>query len=1027
MAKITDEKEFETAICKGLAQHGWTYVEGEKDNGWDRRLALYPADVLSWLKTQYPKEYEKAVPADATDVSREVAERKLLEHVANRLESKTRKDPQSGKTLGGLLGTLREGFNYTATRNSKFGPMVAFPPANPNVQSTQAKADANILRVLRQVHFDTQGNETLDLVLCVNGIPVVTMELKTDNTQAVAIARQQYRDDRKPSVNRRVLLPGRALVHFAVSNEEVYMTSELKGTATTFLPFNKGGNEGAGNPPVEDKSETHYLWEEVLERGQFLRILRDFAVWSPDAKPKRGTPGGRLIFPRYHQLRAVERVSRDVLTQGPGQKYLIQHSAGSGKTLTIAWLSHRLIRLYQPDGAKSFDSIIVVTDRNVLDTNVRHDIQMLGGSLGLIVSVGERSGAKSEQLAEAIEEGGHIITCTLQTFPFVLEKLQQADLSERSWCVIADEAHSSQTGDSASSLRKLLTNVELEQNEEYSAEDLLALEQEAIALAGNMSFVALTATPKAKTLELFGTKNPSTGETEPFDLYSMGQAIEEGFILDVLGNYSTYGMFAEVRDELGRTEEVNVGEAVSDITKFVRLHETAIAQKVQVVVEHFKRNVVHHLDGKARAMVVTSSRQAAVRWSAEMNKYINEKGYDFKSLVAFSDSIKVDDYAEPVTEVGINGISDVERAFKDDDLPYRVLIVAEKFQTGFDEPRLCAMYVDKKLSGVATVQTLSRLNRIYPNKPVPMVVDFENDPASIVADFKDFYGKAFIEKGVDPNTLHNLADEIDTAGYYTEAEMEAVAQAYMAGSDSEKLRGAAAPIVVRWRAARDSDKEGRAHAKAFKSNVRKYRRAYEFLSQIVAFGDATMSKRAMLCAVLDRVLHLTADEDAVDEDFADGITLAGVAIREKEIEVDRSLTEGSTDPLVAPNFAPTIGDESTPLRATFDEVVEKVNNLFSMAGVDVGNTATAQMIVAAWGTLSQEPEAVKLGKTNSAAQLKRSKKFKTEATKAILSGIDERTRIDTLLSSDKDMLEGVISALADIMATAKEMGKLDEE
>lgn len=1025
---ITSEYEHENAICNALAERGWTYEDDKNDEGWDRRLALYPADLLLWLSSQYPDEYAKAVPADASEATREVAERKLLEFVAHRLESKTRKDPQSGRTLGGLLGTLREGFKYSqvGARSAAFGPMVAFPPANPLLKPVAERAGDNILRVIRQVHFDPKTNETIDLVLTVNGIPVVTMELKTDNTQSVALARKQYREDRIPSPSRRLLLPGRALVHFAVSNAEVYMTTALKGADTYFLPFNRGVNGGEGNPPMPGKSETSYLWEDVLEREMFLRILRDFAVWEPDPTPKRGAPGGKLIFPRYHQLRAVERVTRDVAQRGAGGRYLIEHSAGSGKTKTIAWLAHRLIRHVGTDGQKTFDSVIVVTDRTALDVNVRQDMQMMGGSVGLVVSVGEISGAKSPQLQRAIEEGGHIITCTLQTFPHVLKLLDnEPSIDGRRWCVIADEAHSSQTGSSASALRELLTDVELDEGEEYTADELLELRQEAIAVAANMTFIALTATPKGKTLRLFGTETPD-GQFVAFDTYPMGQAIEEGFILDVLGNYSTYQMWAEVRDELDRTEEVDESAAVTDMVRFVRLHPTSIAQKVEVVIEHFRRNVVHHLGGEARAMVVTASRKAAVRWSEQMTRYIESKGYDFRSLVAFSDAVRVDEDSEPVTEVQVNGVSDVERAFKDDGMDYRVIIVANKFQTGFNEPRLCAMYVDKQLSGVATVQTLSRLNRIYPNKPTPMVVDFVNDPELIVKDFERYYAGASINTDIEPNAIHTLGEELDTAGIYTPEEMEQVAQAYMAGSDSEALRGAAAPIIRRWQTQRNSGKEGRNAARDFKANAEKYRHAYEFLSQIVAYADAEVSKRAMLAAVLERNLHLSERDDE-DEDFITGLSLAGVAVTQDQEEVDLALTNGGNEPLTLPKFEVTVGGDRTPLRAAFDKVVEKVNDIFSMAGVDVSSGETAQLIVAAWGTLSAQPEARKLGRTNSKEQLKRSKRFQDEAMKAIFSGIEERKQRDALLSNDRDVLRAVIAALADLMETAKETGQLDEE
>lgn len=1022
---IMREERLEETICESLKASGWIYEPGMKDTGWDARLGLFPADVLHWLSTQYPEDYDKAVPQDAPEATRENAERLLLEYVAKRLESATRKDAQTGRIRGGLLGTLREGFKYAQTnaRSATFGPMVAFPPANPLSVSAAKRAENNRLRIIRQVHFDTTSGETLDLVATVNGIPVATFELKTDNTQSVARAMKQYRKDRVPSKNRRVLLPGRALVHFAVSNDEVYMTTSLKGNDTRFLPFNQGHNGAGGNPPIEDKSATSYLWEQVLQPRVLLRILSDFAVWEPDSKSSRGTKG-TLIFPRFHQLRAVERVTTDVAERGAGGRYLIEHSAGSGKTKTIAWLAHRLIRQVAQDGTKTFDSVIVVTDRTALDTNIRQDMQALAASRGLVVSVGENSGAKSPQLREALVEGGHIITCTLQTFPYVLSLLDDdPDIQGRNWCVIADEAHSSQTGSSASALRELLAEVELNESEDYSADDLLELHQEAVATASNMTFVALTATPKGKTLRLFGTQTPD-GHYIAFDTYPMGQAIAEGFIMDVLTNYSTYTMWAEVRDELGRTEEVDESAAVTDMVRFVRLHPTSIAQKVEVVVEHYRRNVAHHLDGQARAMVVTSSRQAAVHWAREMNRYITEKGYAFRSLVAFSDKVGMDDESEPVTEVKMNSEPDVERAFKDDDLDYRVLIVANKFQTGFNEPRLCAMYVDKHLSGVATVQTLSRLNRIYPNKPAPMVVDFVNDPELIEADFKRYYQGASIDTDIDPNSLHTLADELDTAGYYEPDEMNKVAEAYMAGLSSEKLRGAADEILSRWRTDRTSaDKDNREHAKDFKAHVLKYRHAYEFLSQIIAYADADVSRRAMLCSVLEPNLHVTELDDA--EDFLTGVTLAGIAIAQGDVEEDHSVTDGEADPLKVPEFTVRLGEPHSPLRTAFDEAVEKVNDIFSMAGVDVNSDETAQMIVAAWGTLSAQPEAVRLGKENSSDQLKRSRKFQQEATKAIFDGIAQRKQRDALLTTDRDVLRNVISTLAEIMAVAKETGELD--
>ena len=607
------EYEFESNLCDELAQHGWLYESAGNTTtaGWDIARAMVPADVLHWLSTQYPDEYEKAVPSDLTNGALDLAQHKLLDHIIKELGKTTKMDPITGHPVGGLLGVLRRGFTYAQVGRSaaKFGPLMEFPPENPNLASVIERADAVRLRVLRQVRFDTQTNETIDVVLCSNGLPVVTLELKTDNTQTVNHAITQYKNDRVPGPTRALLQPGRALVHFAVSNDLVYMTTKLQGAETVFLPFNRGSDGHAGNPPSETGSATNYLWRQILARPTFMRILKNFALFEPN-RSKKGD--GRLIFPRFHQLRAVERVIEDVEARGPGGRYLIWHSAGSGKTKTIAWLSHRLIRHVGADAAATFDSVIVVTDRTVLDENVRDDMNLVQSSMGLVVNIGDASGAKSEQAKNALIAGNHIITCTLQTFPHVMKFIEDTDaLHGRRWAVVADEAHSSQSGSTARALKGLLVDLELDPDQDISADDLLAATDSAIAASANITFIALTATPKAKTLRLFGSKVENEDRWEAFDTYTMAQAIEEQFILDVLTNYSTYDMFLRVKNTLEDEDDefdVETGRAVKDIVRFARLHPTAIAQKVQVVVEHFRRNVAHMLSGQARAMVVTSGR-----------------------------------------------------------------------------------------------------------------------------------------------------------------------------------------------------------------------------------------------------------------------------------------------------------------------------------------------------------------------------------------------------------------------------------
>ncbi|WGY04878.1 DEAD/DEAH box helicase family protein (plasmid) [Nocardioides sp. QY071] len=998
------ELEFETNLCTELSERGWLYEDDGKPTGWDVGLAMVPEDVLHWLRTQYPDEYEKAVPADLVNGQKTDAEKKLLLHVTKELAKATKMDATTGHPVGGLLGVLRKGFAYAQIGRpaAKFGPMMEFPPANPNLTEVVEAADAVRLRILRQVRFDTTSNDTIDVVLTANGIPVVTLELKTDNTQTVRHAIRQYREDRKPGKNRPLLAPGRALVHFAVSNDLVYMTTKLEGGDTVFLPFNQGNDGHEGNPPSATGSSTNYLWREILARPMFMRILKDFALFEPSKTGKKDQ--GRLVFPRFHQLRAVERIVADIEAHGTGRRYLVWHSAGSGKTKTIAWLSHRLIRHMSADSKSTFDSVIVVTDRTVLDENIRHDMNLVQSSQGLVVTVGEKkSQAKSPQLKKALLDGDHIVTCTLQTFPEVMKLIEDTEeLRGRRWAVVADEAHSSQSGSAARQLKELLVDVELDEDEDISADDLLAAKDSAIAASSNITFVALTATPKAKTLRLFGTERD--GRWEAFDTYTMAQAIEEGFILDVLTNYSTYDMFLRVKNTLeggeGEEIQVNTGEAVSRIVRFAVLHPTAIAQKVVVVVEHFRRNVMGMLGGQAKAMVVTSSRMEALNWSRKMDDYIASKGYDdMSTLVAFSGTLK-DESGEDVTEISVNGHSDVARAFREEGV-YKVLIVANKFQTGFDEPRLMAMYVDKKLTGVATVQTLSRLNRIYPGKTAPMVVDFRNTPASVQKDFQLYYSDAHVDGDVDPNALYTLGERMDAAGLYGQGDMDAVADAFLADAGGEAIAKALAPVknnwTTQWREARLSkDKVNREALEQFRADVLAYRNAWQFLSQIVDYQDPELHRRAILATLLARNLHVDGNEG--DDSYLEGVQLSGVKLVPSAINEDHSLTQGSTDGIKLPEFEGERRGSATPVKGPLDEAIERVNEMFKAKGVEVNPGSVAGFITTFWGFLDANEEAVAMAKNNTVAQLKASQGFSNAVGLAVLKTCQESQEIQSYMT-----------------------------
>lgn len=1019
------ELQFESDLCSELAERGWLYEDAGKPTGWDVALALVPADALYWLRTQYPEEYEKAVPADLVNGQRTTAELKLLAHLTKELGKSTRMDPTTGHPVGGLLGVLRKGFSYAQVGRpaAKFGPMMAFPPANPNLTEVVEAAAAVRLRILRQVRFDTTTQESIDVVLTANGIPVVTMELKTENTQTVNHAVRQYKEDRKPGKTRALLAPGRALVHFAVSNDLVYMTTKLQGGDTVFLPFNRGNDGHEGNPPSGTGSSTNYLWREILERRTFMRILKDFALFEPSKAGKKD--GGRLVFPRFHQLRAVERVVADIEANGTGGRYLIWHSAGSGKTKTIAWLSHRLIRHMSADSKSTFDSVIVVTDRTVLDENIRDDMNLVQSSTGLVVTVGEKSGAKSPQLRKALLEGDHIITCTLQTFPEVMKLIEDTkELRGRRWAVVADEAHSSQSGSTARQLKELLADVGVELDEddlesELSADDLLRAKDSAIAASSNITFIALTATPKAKTLRLFGTERD--GRWEAFDTYTMAQAIEEGFILDVLRNYSTYDMFLRVKSTLDEqapeTEfRVNTSEAVSNIVRYARLHPTSIAQKVRVVVEHFRRNVMHMLDGEARAMVVTERRMDAVNWSKKMDEYIAAQGYtDMHTLVAFSGTLS-DETGDGVTEVSMNGRSDVARAFREEGV-YKVLIVANKFQTGFDEPRLVAMYVDKSLSNIATVQTLSRLNRIYPGKTAPMVVDFRNSPASIEADFKLYYSDAHVDGDIDPNAIYTLGERLDTAGFYDYDELDAVADAYLDEAGGEAIAKVLSPIKSRWngqwlQAKLAKDKVRREELEKFRADVLSYRNAWQFLSQIVDFQDPLLHRRAILATLLGRNLHL--DGNDFDDSYLEGVQLSGVKLVPSAINEDHSLSEGSREAIPMPAFeGEHRGGATAPVRGPLDEAIDRVNEMFQAKGVEVSSESISGFITTFWGFLDANEEAVAMARHNSVAQLKASEGFNGAVGLAVLRTVADSQEIQSYMTDP-----AFLSQIAEIAADA---------
>jgi type I restriction enzyme R subunit len=763
------EQAFEQLIVTELTDsHGW---KGGDPAGYDCELGLYSDDVVEFIVETQAKKWEKLVKLSGGEGAARSA---LLKRLGSQLDKQ------------GSVKVLRDGITERGVKLS----LCQLRPAHSIDPETQARYEANRLRVVRQVRYEAKSGDALDLVLFVNGIPTATAELKNRWTgQNVEHAIKQYRTDRDP---KNLMFARRAFVHFAIDAELAYMTTRLASAKTVFLPFNQGTGGpgqpgGAGNPGVEDGHPTSYVWRDVWARDQWLEIIQRFVHVEPsDPDGRKSKPS--IIFPRYHQWDVVRRCHDDARDNGPGENYLIQHSAGSGKTKEIAWLAHDLSTLHNAVDLKVFDKVIVITDRRVLDRQLREQISQFEQVSGVVRTVSEGS----KELREALgSEQAKIITTTLQKFPFVLRSLDEDEtLSGRTYAVIVDEAHSSQSGESATDLKELLGSMsaeDLDLDEDDGTPAALLARLAARGKQPNLSFFAFTATPKGKTLELFGSHDED-GVPRAFHTYSMRQAIEEGFIVDVLANYTTYDQLFRLETAAQETIDVPAGEASRKLARFTELHPYVKSQKAAVVVEHYKTVVRPLLGGEAKAMVVCEGREEAVQWKRALDREIEQHGHaNVKALVAFSGEVRIrnpdaDNYGLEYTEPQMNKIDGKplpESKLPDEfDKPiYGVLIVAEKYQTGFDQPKLCGMYVDKTLVGVNAVQTLSRLNRAFPGKDAVYVLDFRNTTEQIRKAFEPFYeGTEGVP--IDPNVLFDAADTVRSFGVITDAELETFVDAW---------------------------------------------------------------------------------------------------------------------------------------------------------------------------------------------------------------------------------------------------------
>ena len=882
---LHEEYNLEDEICAHLGAHGWLYdptPQASKD--YDRERALYVSDLVQWVKDSQPTAWEQLTKTHGA-----AAEAQLLDRLRKSIDER------------GTLEIVRDGIELLGVRGKI--RLAQFKPTSGLNPDLMERYSANRLRVIRQLRYALDSELCIDLGLFLNGIPVATLELKTDFTQSIEDAVDQYRFDRLPRVKGGRLepllsFPSGALVHFAVSNSEVRMTTKLAGPDTRFLPFNQGNDGAAGNPIPPFGYPTSYFWEEVLQRDSWLDILGRYMVSEKDEKGRITTN----FFPRFHQLDVTRKLQDAILEEGVGGKYLIQHSAGSGKTNSIAWSAHFLSELHDAADNKLFSAVIVVSDRRVIDGQLQDAIFQFQRTKGVVETISHERGSKSGQLAEALAADKKIIVCTIQTFPFAMQQVRElAATLGKSFAVIADEAHSSQTGEAAGKLKELLSSEELEalaDGGEVDSETVLAAQMTARADDTGITYIAFTATPKAKTMELFGrVPDPSRpagpdNKPEAFHVYSMRQAIEEGFILDVLKNYTPYKLAFKLahNGQEYDEQEVDSSEAMKGIMGWIRLHPYNISQKVKIVVEHFRENVEHLLGGRAKAMVVTASRKEVVRWKLAIDKYIAEKGYGLGTLVAFSGEVKdpesgPDPFTEPshLMNPNLRGRK-LDEAFGTDE--FHILLVANKYQTGFDQPLLCAMYVDRRLAGIQAVQTLSRLNRAYEKggikKDTTYVLDFVNSSDAVLEAFQTYYETASLESTSDPNIVFDLRAKLDGQGYYDTFEVDRVVKVLTNPRSTQgDLTAAIFPVADRLVRKFNDAKKRRAHALErgeddtaakdemdalwlFKSDAQAFIRAYTFLSQIFDYGSTDIEKRFLFFKCLVKLLEFGRDRELLD-------------------------------------------------------------------------------------------------------------------------------------------------------------------
>lgn len=981
------EKHFQQYIIDRLIEQGWQLGDTKK---YDTERALYVEDVEEWIKKSgQVKKWEKLERLNGS---------RTLEVVSDRLVKALDKK--------GTIQVFRQGFSIAGCGLIE---MTETAPEDKRNEAVINRYQSNIMRVVPELKYHPAREFAIDLVFFINGLPVATVELKTDFTQSAEAAMDQYRNDRLPfdSISKRkeplLTFKRGAVVHFAMSDSEIMMTTKLNGIDTYFLPFNKGYEGRSGNPPGEVKPDgtaeypVAYFWKDVCQPDAWLRIFHSFVyVETKDVVDIQGNWSKKetLIFPRFHQWSAVNAMIDDAKSNGAGMTYLADHSAGSGKTSTISWVAHDLVKLREDNGNAVFNSVIIVTDRNVLDSQLQDAVQQIDHQFGVIAAIDRQksSKSKSKQLSEALLSGTPIIVVTIQTFPFAMEAIiTDKTLKDKNFAVIIDEAHNSQTGSTAAKLQTALGMSGQGKMSTFTVDELLEKLQKSRARPENISYFAFTGTPKHSTLMLFGRPDdlskPVSNDNPPtaFHKYSMRQAIEEGFILDVLNGYIPYKTAFNLSKQLEDNKRVSGKAAKRALAQWMSLHPTNVTQKVQFIVEHFSRNVAHRLDGKAKAMVVTSSRAAAIRYKKALDSYIEKHSeYGFiHSLVAFSgkmtgkqvmhsvdeafsdDVFVVDEDAE-FTELSMNPAvqgQDLRIAF--DRPEYRVMLVADKFQTGFDQPKLVAMYLDKKIANhVEIVQTFSRLNRIAPGKDEVFIIDFVNDPENVRYAFSLYDNGATLDEIQDFNIVYEIKERLDEHGLYTEQDLMAFKEArfktirditnnktlqhnalYTATEGTTRLYNDKMKMlrdaVATWEAAFEKarskgDEDGMKSADhhqdeyaeqikallGFKSDLGRFCRTYSYIAQLIDFGDPELENFVAFAKLLQKRLHNETPE-TVD---LKGLVLTGFDIKSRAEEP----SEDQLKPVLEPSGAGSGGGAGDKPKFV-KEIIEKLNSLFGEA------------------------------------------------------------------------------------------------